>query len=327
MKKILLASSALATVALAAPVMAADVTVSGGVEWRYTSVSDDADNETRASNSSFQSTQDVTISFASTSDSGLSMALSANFGDDAVGTMSSSISGDFGTIEWSEASGSAHAASTYDVTSGGVAGGHGDGGFTLYNGLGAPVDKVGHDEAQINDPENGVLNYHSPTFNGFSFGVGISHLTHADDNSSTSFGAKYSGEAGMMGDFKYSIGYASYDGAGDDVGGSHIGGTLTSGALTLGYGQASNDDGSDEEDVVSYSATYELSDDLKLNVGHAISEYAQEEATNTTVGIAYSIVPGLTFSLSSHSFEYTNGDFADQQNEGSAIQSELKMSF
>ena len=49
MKKMLIATTALTSFAVAAPAMAADVTISGGVEWRYISVGDDiADNATGA---------------------------------------------------------------------------------------------------------------------------------------------------------------------------------------------------------------------------------------------------------------------------------------
>ena len=123
----------------------------------------------------------------------------------------------------------------------------------MFKSDGTAVTSVGHDEAQINDPENGALNYHSPTFSGFSFGVGTSHLGHGDEESSTSYGAKYSGDLGMMDDgmmggLSYSIGVAGYDG-GDNVGGSHIGINITSGAMTFGIAQASNEkaEGDEEE--------------------------------------------------------------------------------
>lgn len=142
----------------------------------------------------------------------------------------------------------------------------------------------------------------------------------------------------MMGGISYSIGFAGYDG-GDDVGGTHFGFEVSSGDLTFGYGQASNENGvawtsdnktmANEEEVMSYSISYKMLDGrMTLNAGHAVSEndVLKAEATNTTFGVAYTIVPGLAFSISSHNFEYADGTPANQ-NEGSAIQSELKMSF
>ena len=381
MKKMLIATTALTSFAVAAPALAVDVTISGGVEWRYVSIGDDIEDDNagdgeRTSTTDFNGTQNATISMSTTSDSGLTFGASIVVGDD--GTKSSHIKGDFGTIEFSEGSGGAHAASSYDVTSVGIAGGHGDPAFALLNKMGSKpkfsaanstrtaadtkmtskledngtittsTDDVmaglliGYDEAQINDPENGALNYHSPSFSGFSFGVGTSHLTHGDKDSTTSYGLKYSGgtdmmDDGMMGGITYEVGVAGYDG-GDDVGGSHFGFTVTSGDLTLGYGQASNENGvawydgkavSNQEDVTSYSINYKMLDGrMTLNAGHATSEndVLKAEATNMTFGVAYTIVPGLAFSISSHNFEYTD-DTEANKNEGSAIQSELKMSF
>lgn len=116
---------------------------------------------------------------------------------------------------------------------------------------------------------------------------------------------------------------------GDNVGGSHVGFNITSGALTFGLAQASNEKAEgDEEEITSYSFNYSVSDSLTLNAGHAVAENDLDdaEATNTTLGIQYVITPGMTFSLSSHNFEYTEATEANN-NEGSAIQSELKMSF
>jgi len=338
MKKMLLATTALAAVSVTPAIAVADVTITGGVEWRYISVSDklaeDVKSALRPSDSDFQGTHDITIS--STTDSGLTLGLSGNIGETGSGTFVSSISGDFGTIEFTEGSGGAHAASTYEVTSGGIAGGHGDLNFTLYTGAGAEVSTVGLDEAQINDPENGALNYHSPNLAGFQFGVGTSHLGNGDADSSTSYGLMYSGNTGGMMDdgmmddgIGYSIGFAGYSGSGYNVGGNHIGATLTSGKITLGVGSEKNEkSATSEEEVLSYSATYKVSDVLKLNIGYAMAENNEDsaEATNTSIGLAYTVVPGLTWSLSSHSFEYTETTVANN-NDGSAIQSELKMSF
>ena len=228
----------LATVAGAVAVANAEVSISGSVEWRYMSVSDD--DTAQASDSDFQATNDITISMSSTTDNGLTISQYINIGNGAVGTSESSISGDFGTIAFNQDSGGAHAASSFDVTSGGLPGGHGDPSFTLYDGSGSAVTKVEIDEAQIDDSEDGALNYFSPTFAGFQFGFGTSHLDHADDNTSTSMGAKYSGS---MGDVSYSVGYASYDGTGTDIEGTHTGVNVSFSGLSLGAGSSTNKDG------------------------------------------------------------------------------------
>ena len=84
MRKVLLATTALATVAGVAAVANADVSIGGGVEWRYMSVSDDTHTSVRATDSDFQSTQDITIPMSTTTDSGLTRFHSAITTNDDV---------------------------------------------------------------------------------------------------------------------------------------------------------------------------------------------------------------------------------------------------
>jgi len=326
MRKILFSTTALATVVGTMAVANADVSISGSTEWRYLSVSDT--DQATSSDTDFNATHDVTISFSSTADNGLTMTMSQNLGDQAsTGTSTSSISGDFGTISWSQGSGSAHAASAFDVTSVGIAGGHGDGGFDVYDGSNTAVVGVGHDEALIADTEDGVLAYYSPSFNGFSFGVSVSHLDFGDSNQSNSAGAKYTGS---VGDVSYTIGAATYDGTSSTIEGSHLGANVSMGDITVGFGSASNRTSStSKEDVNSYSINYAMNDQITINVGHADSENhagsTNKDLSNTTIGLSYAIAPGLSASLSSHSFDYKESSVT--VNDGSAIDFEIQMSF
>jgi hypothetical protein len=325
MRKILFSTTALATVVGTMAVASADVSISGATQWRYLSVSDT--DQATSSDNDFNADHDVTISFSSTADNGLTMGMSQNFSNDAYGTITSSISGDFGTISWSQGSGSAHAAGAFDVTSVGIAGGHGDGGFTVYDGSNTAVTGVSHDEAHIEAVEDGVLAYYSPSFSGFSFGVSVSHLDFADANQSNSAGAKYSGS---FGDVSYTVGAATYDGISSTVEGSAMGANVSMGDITVGFGSSSNRTSStSKEDKTSYSINYAMNDQIILNVGHADSENhagsTNKDLSNTTVGISYAIAPGLSASLSSHSFDYKQNSVT--VNDGSAIDFEIQMSF
>jgi len=331
MRKVLLATTALATIGGVAAVANADVSLSGAQEWRYISMSDD--NNADNSESDFTANSDNTISFSTTSDNGLTFSMSQNWDDGVAAENTTSISGDFGTISFVDGSTTAHAASSYDVTSVGIAGGHGDFSAPIYaNGSsstsGATISGVQVNEALISDADGGgVLNYHSPTFAGFNFGVGFGHLEDGDDNTSTSFGATYSGS---MGDVSYKIGVASYDGTGTNTDGQHVGANITYGDMTFGIGSASNkSSATSKQEDLSYSVNYAVSSDLTLNVGRATSENdnggTKLEANNTSIGVAYTIAPGLTATLNSHNFEYKSG--GSVQNDGQAIQSEIKMSW
>jgi hypothetical protein len=327
MRKVLFATTALATAAGALTVANADVSISGAQEWRYISISDDYTS--RSSDTDFTADTDVTISFSTTTDSGLTLGMTSNISETAGGTTTSSISGDFGTITVSEGSTAVHAAGSYDVTSVGIAGGHGDISYSLVNSSGTAVTAVELDEAQIDDTSSGaVIMYHSPSYGGFSFGVGTSHLTTSDDNTSMSMGAKYSG---AMGDVSYTIGYATYDGVGANTKGSHVGANISWDAVTFGVGSSSNEtSASSKKETLSYSVNYAVSDDVTVNIGRSNSENkmgtsADLEASNTTIGVAYSVAPGLTASMSSHSIEYKSGGSVN--NDGTVVQAEIKMSF
>jgi hypothetical protein len=308
MRKVLFATTALATVAGFSAVASADVTIGGGIQWQYTSVSDD--NTTRSSDTAFASDSDVTISFSSTTDSGITMSMTQNIGEGGVGTATSSISADWGTIEYSEGSGSAHAGSSYDVTAPGTSGGYGDAtGIKDASGT-AFTNGMSVNEAALADTETGALNYHSPSFSGMSFGIGVSHLSTSDADTSNSYGLKYSGSAG---DISYNIGAANYDRG--DVEASHIGFDLSMGDITVGMGQSSNKASStDDATVTSYGIVYKVSDDLSLSAGLNKSENDLTTATTddkeldfNSVGLVYTFAPGLTASLASHSFDYNVG--------------------
>ena len=332
MRKVLLASTALATAAGVAAVANAEVSISGASEWHYESVSDD--NTAHASSSAVKLGNTVTVSFSAATDNGLTYSMYYLMGD-STGS-EASISGDFGKIKLCDGStgGACGAGGDYDVTSVGFAAAHGDPAFALMQG-GADtttVTAVEIDEAQIDDTidtAGATIEYHSPSFNGFAFGVSSSHLESHDDNTSMSMGASYSGSAG---DISYSIGVASYDGTHENTEGDHIGFNVGMGDMTFGFGSSTNKSTNSKKDTISYSVNYAMTDDITINVGRTDSENKggtgatdDKEAANTVVGVKYVIAPGLYATLASHSFEYKENGSVD--NDGQALLSEIKMSW
>ena len=327
MRKVLFATTALATVAGFSAVASADVTISGSSEMRYYSVSDD--NSSRSSDSDFSSKNDITISFSSTSDSGITMGMTQNLSDGGAGTRTASIGSDWGTVTYNSST-SSHAASSFKVTSPGMGGGHGDIATSVTElDTGAAVTGVQEDEAQITDGTGtgGSFAYYSPNMGGFTFGISSGHMGSGDADTSTSFGAKYAGAAG---DVTYSVGFGSYDGANNDEG-TMMGFNASWDAITVGMGVAKNTDSDgDDEDTTSYGITYAVNDALSVNLGVTDSENSNtttaKELKNTTIGVKYTIAPGLTASLSSHSFEYDEAGTAGD-NDGTITQAEIQMSF
>lgn len=330
MRKVLLATTALATATGFAAVANAEFTLSGWTEVSYENVSDD--NAANASASEARVNNTATLSFSSSTDNGLTFGMWTYLGD-ASGS-EASISGDFGKVKFCDGStgGACGAAGDYDITSVGIAGGHGDQLFTLLPASGTTgVSAVEIDEAQIDDSTDTggmTFEYHSPSFNGFAFGVSTSHLKKSDDNTSMGMGASYSGSAG---DISYKIGVASYDGTANNAEGNHVGANVTMGDMTFGIGSASNKTSStSKKKTLSYSVNYAMSDDITINIGRTDSENDgaaaasdDTEASNTTIGVRYSVAPGLAVSLASHSFEYKSG--GSVANDGNAIVSQIQM--
>ena len=328
MRKVLFATTALVAVSGVAAVANAEVSISGGVEWRYDSISDDmTTTSVRASDSNFNHNMDTTISFSSTTDNGIAMSASQNFDDGAAGETTTSLSSDWGTVEVIDGSTTALAGSSYDVTSPTMSGSLGDMASTVYaDSAGTATSGVEKNEAQLKDDHTGVvINYHSPSFAGFSFGFGSGELGNADDNTSTSMGAMYSGSAG---DVSYSVGYATFDGTDSNTESTHIGASVSWDGVTVGAGSTTSKDSSgNEQDDLSIAATYKVSDDLTVGVGRNVSENdsGDKELQTTQIGVHYTIAPGLTASLGSNSFDYSTS--GTTTNDGQSLQVEIKMSF
>jgi len=321
MRKILLASTAIASTFAVASAQA-EVSISGGVTMQYYSINDDVTSRTSDQTMSMTDNT-VSISFSTATDSGLALSYSTTI--DMSSTKNASISGDFGSIAMSN---TGHAAEAFDVTSGGVRGGHGDLQTNKLDDSGVAITGVRFNEASISaDISSGgqAINYYSPSINGFSFGVGISEIEAASQE--TSMGAKYSAS---MGDVAYSIGYAAVDGDGVAEEGSHIGINVSMGDISLGLGMSDNQaSATAKEETTSYSVTYAMSDALTLNVGHVSSSddtaSTTLDASNTTIAAAYTIADGLVASLASHTFEYKEASAAN--NDGSVMQFMINMSF
>jgi hypothetical protein len=319
MRKILLASTAIASTFAVASAQA-EVSISGGVTMQYYSINDDVTSRTSDQVMSMTDNT-VSISFSTATDSGLALSYSTTI--DMSDTKNASISGDFGTIAMSN---TGHAAEAFDVTSGGVRGGHGDLQVNTLDDTATKITAVRFNEASIAaDITTQAFNYYSPSINGFSFGVGISEIEAASQE--TSMGAKYSAS---MGDVAYSIGYAAVDGDGVEEEGSHIGINISMGDISLGLGMSDNQaSATAKEETTSYSVTYAMSDALTLNVGHVSSSddtaATTLDAENTTIAAAYTIADGLVASLASHNFEYKEAGAAN--NDGSVMQFMINMSF
>ncbi len=107
MKKVLLATTVLAAVSVATPVLAQEVSVTGFYRFGWTSFSDDAafiegatGDPVEDSATATRTDSEININFSNTTDSGLTYAATFELEGDAAGVDESSLSlsGDFGTV-------------------------------------------------------------------------------------------------------------------------------------------------------------------------------------------------------------------------------------
>jgi len=319
MRKILLASTAIATTFAVASANA-EVSISGGASMYYSSVSDDL---TRTSTSdetlSFQDTT-ITISFSAVTDNGLTLAYNQGVQSN---TQSATISGDFGTIKLNS---SAHAAESYDVTSPNMFGGHGDINTTPQASAGTAVTNVTADDANLgrlsSTEDQPNISYHSPSINGFSFGIGIGELDATDDV--TSAGAMYSAD---LGGASVTVGVAQTEGAANKKG-EHAGAQVSFSGLTIGVGSSSNENSTtDKEETTSVGITYQVNDQLMIGGGTVNSDntLAAKEMTTNSVSLSYTIASGLVAHLGHNQFEYKSSGAT--VNDGSILTMGMTMSF
>jgi len=315
MRKILLASTAIATTFAVASANA-EVSISGGSTIYYNATSDDLTRTSTSDELLALTDNTINITFSSVTDNGLTLTYSTdvNYTSDYA-----AISGDFGTIAYSS---TAHAAESYDVTSPAMIGGHGDMLVAPEATAGTDIDDVRWNEADAGNLTGANISYHSPSINGFSFGVGVGGIDATDDV--TSWGAMYSTE---MGGVSATLGYAASEGAAN-VTQDHIGAQISASNITFGIGSSTKEESTSlKEETTSYAITYAMNDQVSFNAGHVNSDntLASKELNTTSVGVSYTIASGLVAHLANNNFEYKSS--GSTVNDGSIMSFALNMSF
>jgi len=315
MRKILLASTAIATTFVVASANA-EVSISGGSTIYYNATSDDLTRTSTSDELLGLTDNTINITFSSVTDNGLTLTYST---DVNYTSNYASISGDFGTIAYSA---TAHAAESYDVTSPTMIGGHGDILVAPEATAGTDIDDVRWNEADAGNLTGANISYHSPSINGFSFGVGVGGIDATDDV--TSWGAMYTTE---MGGVSATLGYAASEGAAN-VTQDHIGAQVSASDITFGIGSSTKEESTAlKEETTSYAITYAMNDQVSFNAGHVNSDntLAGKELNTTSVGVSYTIASGLVAHLANNNFEYKSS--GSTVNDGSIMSFALNMSF
>ena len=307
MRKILLASTALVAV-VGVSAANAEISLSGGYDFEYTSVSDDqTDNTTAGENgTSMSSDIDLAASYSTTTDTGLSISVSYDIDGD---TGSASIGGDFGTITMDD---------------GNEAMGIGGGDADSVSNMGI----VGDNTIAYSGGEaiNGGIIAYSNTFGGIEFGIGFGDGGVASDADETSYGVSYSSSVNGA---DFSIGYASAStgsandaAASADLNASSLAVDVSVGNISVSMARNAqksdrNDDnasatGTNDLSSTNFGLSYVISDSLTLQAASVAADGTEDGSSDfkydeSAYGISYTVASGVTLDVSYSDFTQSGG--------------------
>jgi hypothetical protein len=307
MRKILLASTALVAVA-GISAANAEISLSGGYDFEYTSVSDDQTDDTSLgeNGTSMSSDIDLAASYSTTTDTGLSISVSYDIDGD---TGSASIGGDFGTITMDD---------------GNEAMGIGGGDADSVSNMGI----VGDNTIAYSGGEaiNGGIIAYSNTFGGIEFGIGFGDGGVASDADETSYGVSYSSSVNGA---DFSIGYASAStgsandaAASADLNASSLAVDVSVGNISISMARNAqksdrNDDnasatGTNDLSSTNFGLSYVISDSLTLQAASVAADGTEDGSSDfkydeSAYGISYTVASGVTSDVSYSDFTQSGG--------------------
>ena len=258
MKKIILATTALVSVAFAGNALAQesqmmssmgnDISIGGYYEFSYQDYSDDGDSASTGDGNDFSGDSELFIDFASVSDSGLEYGVGLELeivnghsdgtsGDNNIDEASIYVAGDFGRVVLGHNDHGGDSFQTWIGT---------DRTYGQDDAPGPKFVNVGDEGTQsvwnasvrphtVNAPygDGAKITYLSPSFSGFQFGVSMEDYGGNDD--ATSVGAKYDFTVYGVDVTLKAAGYSGIDYGGDNAG-NYQDNSSTSYGATFGYG-------------------------------------------------------------------------------------------
>lgn len=317
MRKILLASTALFALS-SVSAMAADITISGGYDFKYQNDTKDEDTDA----GSFSSEADIDIKFSNTTDSGMTTTFavglhetglnSSQSEDDeendetsdgaAFDDLNASLTSDFGTLY-------------FDVAGDDVA----------LGGMDEKADKAGEgtDSGMATGYRGGILGASGTTL-GYKLPSLMDGLTVA-----VSVG-EAAGEY-----FGYGLTYdaGTFDGSyvketTNTVTNTYVGAGMSFGDISLGAEQVTyedDDDATAERKTEAYGVSYAMGDiTLAYEMGSMDDENQNEEVENhKQIAVSYAVAPGIKTTFTSSEVDST----ADDDNDKEQMEIQLTLSF
>jgi hypothetical protein len=340
MKNKLLSTTALIGLVsfISSPVLA-DVSITGGMEFTYTSQDKGDAAVNGASDDYFSSDQEVLLAFTKKTDSGLTIGMYADLessGTEAVSSLNSdenyiTIEGGFGYLQLGNKDG---VGEQFTPTASDLIGPDGtdDNAPQFYSSTGSLGTQQASLINTIGDENN--ITYILPSIGGLTVGAsfkdaGDGATENADE---TVIAAKYEFESGAV---KGSLTYADNSISGATAGASStnssaMGITLSSGPVTFIYAHAEDDQSTTiETEADDYGISYQVNDALTLAVtGTEITESTGGESLDvTSVALSYNITSGLDAYLTYHDYDYKAGTSGATSDDGSVTAITLAATF
>jgi len=307
MRKYLLSTSALASVALLSTAAIADVTITGEAEFDYSQ----KDHTIAASDGNIMTNvQEVHINFTNKTDSGLTISATNQFNTQsgASDDVSFSVEGGFGRLVFGSTDG---VAGGYEMNPLGLLQEEDAGQLNGNTGAAAAADTTASISTSTGGGEtNGSskVSYHLPAIGGLTAGVSMStegSLAGTDDT--TQFGMKYALNAGAA---AVTLGYSTKskeveDAVDQDT--TSMGITVVHGNISISAADGSYTAADEDRSTQSAAISYTLANGLTVGYGTVQSEDdldVGEEYTANHYEASYSVASGLTAVVNVSDFDY-----------------------
>jgi hypothetical protein len=309
MRKLLLTSSALVAAASISSYAVADVSVTGGFEWKYTQ---QAADQTTKDGDDFATDNEIVISFTNKTDTGLTIGGKmeiGNYNDDAANTTAVidesvlTISGGFGTFRLGNED---PIDETFGIDEQDLIDEEGNGLFTSAS--------LGNTSNLGLAGDSNKIAYLTPNMGGFQAGYSIADSgsgTAATDTNAV--GASYTMPVGG-GSMVVKYNQATLDG-GTDTDTTNMGVQLNMGAMTLIASSGTKEKvGDDDITANGFGIKYDMGGGM--TIGAATVEVTdetdvasgEEEKYTANIGeVVYTVAPGLKAKVTYTDYEFKNG--------------------
>ena len=312
MRKLLLTSSALVAAASISSYAVADVSVTGGFEWKYIQ---QAADQTTKDGDDFSMDNEIVISFSNKTDSGLTIGGKmelGNYSDDAANTTAVidesvlTISGGFGTFRLGSED-SIH--ETFGVTEVDLIDEEGNGRFTN--------NSISGNAGEQGSTDTNKIAYVTPKMGGFQAGISVEDSGDDATTDMTAMGASYSMPL-ANGSLLIEYNQSTRDGA-TDTDTTNMGATFTMGAMSLIVASMTNETGTTEDqEGTGFGIKYDMGGGLTI----AASATEVEDTADTSAGenekytanigeAVYTVAPGLKAKVTYTDYEYKDGGTAN----------------